>query len=165
MDPGGTFHVLFLCTGNSARSVFAECLARSLGGAGVRAYSAGSRPRGEVHPLALETLRAHGHETSGLRSKSWDELAAPGAPRLDLVVTVCDRAAGEACPVWPGHPAQAHWSTDDPAAAEGDRAERLRAFERAYRELERRIEALVRLPLATLGREELLTRVQQLADP
>jgi arsenate reductase len=155
--------VLFLCTGNSARSILAECLANHLGGGRIRARSAGSHPKGEVHPLTLETLRGHGYDVSGLRSKSWDEFARAGAPRFDLIVTVCDQAAGEACPIWPGHPVQAHWRIEDPAAAGGAPEERRRAFERVYRELERRIEGLVRLPLATLDRAALRSRVEGLA--
>jgi arsenate reductase (thioredoxin) len=156
--------VLFLCTGNSARSVLAECLANRLGGGRMRAWSAGSHPKGEVHPLTLELLQRHGHPTSGLRSKSWDEFTRPEAPRFAVVITVCDQAAGEACPIWPGHPVQAHWSIEDPAAASGDRAERLRVFERVYRELERRIQALVRLPIASLDRAVLRSRIDQLGD-
>jgi protein-tyrosine-phosphatase len=156
--------VLFLCTGNSARSVMAECLANRYGAGRLRARSAGSHPKGEVHPLTLDVLRGHGHDTSGLRSKSWDEFARPEAPRLDVIVTVCDQAAGEACPVWPGHPVQAHWSIEDPAAVTGEPEERRRAFERVYRELERRIEALARLPLATLDRAALRSRIERLAE-
>jgi len=129
--------VLFLCTGNSARSIFAECIANRLGQGRIRAFSAGSHPKGAVHSLTLEILRKHGYETPELRSKSWDEFTQPGAPRLDRIVTVCDQAAAEACPVWLGHPAQTHWSIEDPAAATGEPPERL--FERAYQELERRI--------------------------
>jgi arsenate reductase len=157
-------NVLFLCTGNSARSILAECLANRLGEGRIRAWSAGSHPKGEVHPLTVETLRAHGFETSGLRSKSWDEFAQPGAPRIDVVVTVCDQAAAEACPIWPGHPAQAHWSIEDPAAAEGSPDARRRAFERAYRELERRIEPLVRLPIPSLDHDALRSRIERLAE-
>ena len=138
--------VLFLCTGNSARSILAECLADRLGEGRIRASSAGSHPKGEVHPLTLETLRGYGYDTTGLRSKSWDEFTGPGAPRFDVIVTVCDQAAGEACPVWPGHPVQVHWSIEDPAAVEGTSDERRAAFERVYRELERRIEELARMP-------------------
>jgi arsenate reductase len=156
--------VLFLCTGNSARSVMAECLANRYGAGRLRARSAGSHPKGEVHPLTLDILRGHGHDTSGLHSKSWDEFARPEAPRFDVIVTVCDQAAGEACPVWPGHPVQAHWSIEDPAAATGDPEERRRAFERVYRELERRIEALSRLPIATLDRAALRSRIERLAE-
>jgi arsenate reductase len=117
-----------------------------------------------VHPLTLETLRKYGYDTSGLRSKSWDEFTRPEAPHFAVIATVCDQAAGEACPVWPGHPVQAHWSIEDPAAASGDRAERLRAFERVYRELERRIHALTRLPIASLDRAALRSRIDSLGD-
>lgn len=133
------YNVLFLCTGNSARSILAECIANRLGKGRVRAWSAGSQPKGEVHPLSLEVLREHGYETRELRSKSWDEFALPGAPHFARIVTVCDQAAAESCPVWPGHPAQTHWSVEDPAAATGSLAERRASFEQAYRELERRI--------------------------
>jgi arsenate reductase len=156
--------VLFLCTGNSARSVLAECLANRLGEGRFRAFSAGSHPKGEVHPLTLETLRKYGYDVTGLRSKSWDEFARTDAPRLDVVVTVCDQAAGEACPVWPGHPVQAHWSIEDPAAATGEPWERRSAFERAYRELERRIRAFVRLPIGTLDPAELRSCIERLPD-
>jgi arsenate reductase len=162
--PDGPLVVLFLCTGNSARSVLAECLANRLGAGRIRAFSAGSRPKGEVHPLTLETLRRHGHPTAGLRSKGWDAFAEPGAPRLDLVVTVCDQAAGEACPIWPGQPVTAHWSLEDPAAAAGDLAARRGAFEDTYRELARRIERLVRLPLAPADRDALRARIEALAE-
>ncbi len=155
--------VLFLCTGNSARSIMAECLANRLG-QGIGARSAGSHPKGEVHPLTLEVLRGHGHDTSGLRSKSWEEFAGPGAPSFDVIVTVCDQAAREACPVWPGHPVQAHWSVEDPAAVGGESETRRRAFERVYRELERRIEALARLPIATLDPAALRARIEGLAE-
>jgi arsenate reductase len=157
-------NILFLCTGNSARSILAECIANRLGEGRLRAWSAGSHPKGEVHPLTLETLRRHGDATEGLRSKSWDELARPDAPRFDLVVTVCDQAAGETCPVWPGQPVQAHWSIEDPAAATGERHERLAVFERVYCELARRIEALARLPIDSLGRQALRAEVERLAE-
>jgi arsenate reductase len=163
MSGAKTIRVLFLCTGNSARSILAECLANRLGGGRIHAVSAGSHPKGEVHPLSLEMLRKHGYDVSGLRSKSWDEFAGADAPRLDLIVTVCDQAAGEACPVWPGHPVQAHWSIEDPAAATGEPAERRAAFERVYRELERRIGAFVRLPIAILDPAELRSRIERLA--
>jgi arsenate reductase len=162
-----TFDVLFLCTGNSARSLMAECLANRSGGGRIHARSAGSHPKGEIHPLTLETLERHGHDASGLRSKGWDEFARPGAPCFDVIVTVCDQAAGEACPIWPGHPVQAHWSIEDPAAVGGELQQRRRAFERAYRELERRIEALARLPIARLDRTALRSRIEHLVadDP
>jgi arsenate reductase len=156
-------NVLFLCTGNSARSILAECLANRLGEGRIRAFSAGSHPKGEVHPLSLETLQSYGYDTSGLRSKSWDEFTKPGAPRFDVIVTVCDQAAGEACPIWPGHPVQAHWSIEDPAAAEGTEDERRSAFERVYRELARRIEGLARIPIASLDRAALRSRIERLA--
>jgi arsenate reductase len=138
-----TRNVLFLCTGNSARSILAECIANRLAGGRLRAFSAGSHPKGAVHPLTLEILEKYGYETSGLRSKSWDEFSGASAPRIDAIVTVCDQAAAEACPIWPGHPAQLHWSIPDPAAATGGPDERRRAFELAYRDLERRIREIV----------------------
>jgi len=157
-------NVLFLCTGNSARSIMAECLANRLGEGRLRAWSAGSHPKGEVHPLTLETLRRYGYDTSGLRSKSWDEFTGPGAPHFDVIVTVCDQAAGEACPIWPGHPVQAHWSIEDPAAVEGEVYERRWAFEHVYRELERRIKRFARIPIASLGRDALRSCLEGLAE-
>ena len=134
--------VLILCTGNSARSLIGEALLNALGAGRVEAVSAGSKPRGEPHPLALETLQRHGHEISGLRSKSWDEFAGAEAPQLDAVVTVCGSAAGEACPVWPGAPARVHWGEPDPAAIEDDAQARI-AFEQTYQALKTRIEAFL----------------------
>src|SRR5450432_151560 len=121
-------NVLFICTGNSARSILAEGLMNAIGQGRFRAYSAGSHPKGAVHPLALQTLQSMGVATQGLRSKSWDEFAAPGAPPIDFVFTVCDQAAGEACPYWPGAPVTAHWGMPDPAAVEGDDAALAQAF-------------------------------------
>jgi arsenate reductase len=135
--------VLFVCTGNSARSILAEALLNHHGQGRFRAWSAGSHPRGAVHPLALRVLERAGLSTAGLRSKSWDEFAGERAPRLDRVFTVCGNAAAEACPVYPGHPTTGHWPIDDPAAVEGDEAARLAAFERAFGELETRVKALV----------------------
>ena len=138
-------HVLFLCTGNSARSILAEFLLAARGRGRFTAHSAGSHPKGAVHPRALETLARHGIPAQGARSKSWDELAAPGAPAMDLIITVCDAAARETCPIWPGHPATVHWGIPDPAAVTGSADDERRAFERAFRTLEARIEALVGL--------------------
>ena len=136
-------NVLFLCTGNSARSVLAECYMNHAGRGRYRAFSAGSRPTGRVNPFALELLRSKGIATDGVRSKSWDEFAAPGAPAMDYIFTVCDNAAGEACPLWPGRPATGHWGVDDPAAVEGSDDDRRAAFERAFALLAARIDAFV----------------------
>src|SRR5918992_4266598 len=130
-----TYHVLFLCTGNSARSILAEALLTRFGAGKFVSHSAGSHPKGAVHPLAADLLRGAGYDTSGLRSKSWDEFARPGAPHLDFVFTVCDNAAGETCPVWPGQPMTAHWGVEDPAAVEGSVAEKEAAFAEAFRYL------------------------------
>ncbi|CAA7622066.1 Arsenate reductase [Magnetospirillum sp. LM-5] len=136
-------NVLVLCTGNSARSVLAECLINDLGGGTWRAFSAGSKPTGKVNPLSIEVLREKGHATEGLRSKSWDEFAAPDAPRMDLVITVCDNAAGEICPIWPGVPAKVHIGFPDPAAAEGSHDERLAVFREVYAMIEAKIRKLI----------------------
>ena len=147
MEP---YNVLFLCTGNSARSIMAEALLNHWGQGRFRAFSAGSHPKGAVHPLTLQTLdRAH-LPTEGARSKSWDEFSQPGAPKLDFVFTVCGNAAKEECPFWPGQPMTAHWGVDDPAAVEGTPEERARAFNRAMRELDARIKLFMALPLASL---------------
>ena len=145
-----TFSLLVLCTGNSARSILGEALFNHLGNGRIRAFSAGSQPSGTVNPVALETLVAHGVPLPEARSKSWDEFAAPGAPALDFIFTVCASAAGEACPIWPGHPATAHWGIADPAHVE-PLAARQAAFETAYAELEKRITAFLKLPLETLS--------------
>lgn len=142
--PASPKSVLFLCTGNSARSLLAECLLERLGRGGFRAYSAGSKPKSAPHPQTLALLRELGYDTARLRSKSWDEFARPGAPPLDLVVTVCDAAAGEACPYFPGTPERLHWSVDDPAGVHGSEAEVRAAFRCAWDELERRVAALVK---------------------
>jgi arsenate reductase len=143
-------NVLFLCTGNSARSILAEALLNDRGRNRYRAFSAGSHPKGEVHPLALETLRSHHVPFDEPRSKSWNEFAKPGAPVMDFVFTVCDNAAGEVCPVWPGHPITAHWGIEDPAAVTGSDEERRRAFTKAFRELETRIQRFTSLRLESL---------------
>jgi arsenate reductase len=131
-QPEKIYNVLFVCTGNSARSILAEGLMNTLGAGRFKAYSAGSHPKGEVHPLALQTLASHHIATDGLRSKAWDEFAQPGAPALDFVFTVCDQAAGEVCPVWPGQPMTAHWGQPDPAAVEGSDEVKARAFRDAF---------------------------------
>jgi arsenate reductase len=148
-------NVLILCTGNSARSILAEALLNARGEGRVRAYSAGSHPRGEVHPLALTVLRTCEMGTEGLRSKSWDEFAGEDAPHMDVVITVCDQAAAEACPLWPGAPVKVHWGLPDPAAAQGSEAERLAAFARSFTLLERRIDLMLGLPLEFLSPDEL----------
>lgn len=150
MTDSKTYNVLFVCTGNSARSVLAEGLMNRLGGGRFIAHSAGSHPKGEVHPLTLETLRELHIPVDGLRSKSWDEFAAAGAPALDFVFTVCDQAAGEACPHWPGQPMTAHWGMPDPAAAAGSEAQQRKAFKDTAVALKRRIELMLALPLARL---------------
>ena len=139
-------HVLFLCTGNSARSILAEGYLNHAGRGRFRAHSAGSQPTGRVNPFALELLRAKGISVQGARSKSWDEFAAPGAPAMDYIFTVCDNAAGEVCPFWPGRPATAHWGVDDPAAAEGTDADKRAAFELAYARLSAKIDAWLASP-------------------
>ena len=145
-------NVLFLCTGNSARSILAEAALNAMGGQRFRAYSAGSHPAGQVNPFALELLRKNGLPTEHLRSKSWDEFAQPGAPQLDFIFTVCDNAAGEVCPIWPGQPVSAHWGVEDPAAVQGDDDTKRRAFMSAYATLSHRIKLFSALPLAKLDR-------------
>ena len=145
-----TYNVLFLCTGNSARSILAECVMNRLGGGRFKAFSAGSQPKGQVHPFALDLLKKENHETSGLRSKGWDEFAKPGAPALDFIFTVCDNAAQEVCPVWPGQPMTAHWGLPDPAAVEGSEAEQRLAFADSLRMLTQRIDIFVNLPIHEL---------------
>lgn len=158
------YKVLFLCTGNSARSQIAECVLNRVGEGRFQAFSAGSHPTGEVHPLALELLERRKHSIDGLRSKDWSEFAAPGAPAMDIVITVCDKAAGEVCPVWPGQPVSAHWGFSDPAAATGSAAERRVAFAEAYREIHDRIEVFVSLPVEQLDRFTLQERVRALEE-
>ena len=147
-----TFNVLFLCTGNSARSILGEVIASNAGQGRLVGYSAGSHPKGEIHPLALDLLRQMNLPTEGLRSKAWDEFALPGAPQMDFIFTVCDSAAGEACPVWPGHPMTAHWGLPDPAAVEGPEIERRRAFRQTFAALENRIKLFASLPFDSLDR-------------
>jgi len=156
------FNVLFLCTGNSARSIMAEVLLNSVGHGKFRAYSAGSRPKGEVHPLALELIESNRLPAAGLRSKSWSEFAEPDAPEMDFVFTVCGQAAGEICPVWPGQPMTAHWGIDDPAVVEGDEAHRRGAFFEAFNALQNRLLIFVSLPLAKLDRHLLQRRLDEI---
>jgi len=154
-----SYNVLFLCTANSARSILAEAILRREGLGRFTAYSAGSQPRGEVNPVALDVLKSLNHPTDGLRSKSWDEFAAPGAPKLDFVFTVCDNAAGEVCPIWPGQPMTAHWGIPDPATVDGSSAVMHAAFFDTYRMLANRIGVFTALPLASIDRLSLKTRL------
>ncbi|WP_375599575.1 arsenate reductase ArsC [Devosia sp. Naph2] len=156
------YNVLFLCTGNSARSILGEALMNAVPGGRFRAYSAGSQPKGEVHPLALHTLREMDLPTEGYRSKSWDEFATPDAPKLDFVFTVCDNAAGEACPFWPGQPMTAHWGVEDPAAVEGSEIDKVSAFRNAANYLRRRIEVFAALPLATIDKMSLQAKLKDI---
>ncbi len=155
-------NVLFLCTGNSARSILAESLMNHWGAGGFRGFSAGSHPKGAVHPLALDLLRSLQLPVEGMRSKSWSEFAAPGAPVMDFVFTVCDQAAGESCPLWPGQPVTAHWGVPDPAAVEGSEVERRQAFRDAFRMLERRIKLFASLPLPKLDRLAIKGKVDEI---
>jgi arsenate reductase (thioredoxin) len=160
--PDPIYNVLFLCTGNSARSILAESILRKNGTGRFRAFSAGSTPKGAVHPLALRTLESMDYPTDGMRSKSWLEFAAPDAPVMDFVFTVCDNAAGESCPLWPGQPMTAHWGIEDPAAAEGTELERQAAFATAFRCLRNRIDAFVSLPLPSIDRLSLGTKLREI---
>jgi arsenate reductase (thioredoxin) len=156
------FNVLFLCTGNSARSILAEVMMNAMGAPRFKAYSAGSQPNGRVNPFAIELLQKNRLPVEGLRSKSWDEFAAPGAPGLDFVFTVCDNAAGEVCPLWPGQPITAHWGVEDPAAVEGSDDEKRKAFFHAYNRLHNRIQLFLSLPLAKLDRVALTQRLREI---
>ena len=156
------YNVLFLCTGNSARSVLAEAILNHRGGGRFRGYSAGSHPVGRVNPFAIDLLRQANIATEGLRSKSWDEFAAPGAAPLDFVFTVCDNAAGEVCPMWPGQPMTAHWGLPDPAAVPGTDADKARAFRDTYVMLDRRISLFTSLPIASLDRLSLGERLRKI---
>ncbi|WP_332701423.1 arsenate reductase ArsC [Devosia sp.] len=153
------YNVLFLCTGNSARSILAEAIMNHVGKGHFRAFSAGSSPKGDVHPLTLEALRTAGIATDGLRSKAWDEFATPDAPKMDFVFTVCDNAAGEACPVWPGQPMTAHWGIEDPAAIKGTPFQQQAAFDSALRFMRNRITAFMSLPLASIDRMTLPSKL------
>jgi arsenate reductase (thioredoxin) len=160
--PDRAYNVLFLCTGNSARSIMAEAILGKVGAGKFHGHSAGSQPKGQVNPHAVALLRSLGYDTSGFRSKSWSEFAEPGAPTLDFVFTVCDNAAGETCPVWPGQPMTAHWGVPDPAEATGSAAEIGLAFKDAYRMLHRRIEVFAALPIRSLDRLTLRNRLRDI---
>ena len=156
------FNVLFLCTGNSARSILAESILRRDGMGRFNAYSAGSHPKGAVNSFALKVLKSYDYPTDGFRSKSWDEFAKPGAPNLDFAFTVCDSAAGEACPIWPGQPMTAHWGIEDPAAVEGTDIEKERAFVTAFKYLRNRISVFVSLPIKSLDSLTLSAKLREI---
>ncbi len=156
------YNVLFLCTGNTARSILAESILRKEGAGRFNAFSAGSQPKGVVNPYALRTLEAFGYPTNDFRSKSWDEFAGADAPRMDFIFTVCDSAAGESCPVWPGHPSTAHWGIEDPAAVQGADIDKLRAFSEAFRYMRNRIAAFVALPIRGLDKLALDARLRDI---
>ncbi len=156
------YNVLFLCTGNTARSILAESILRQLGAGRFRAFSAGSQPKGSVNPFAIQTLQAEGFPTEDLRSKSWNEFASPDAPVMDFVFTVCDGAAGEACPFWPGQPMTAHWGIEDPAAVEGTDIQKQAAFFQAFKYLKNRISAFAALPLSSIDQLSLATRLREI---
>src|SRR5688572_32922590 len=156
------YNVLFLCTGNTARSILAEGILRKNGEGRFRAFSAGSQPKGTINPFALKVLDAYGYPSHGYRSKNWDEFTGPDAPQMDFIFTVCDSAAGEACPIWPGHPATAHWGIEDPAAVEGNDIEKERAFVQAAKYLKTRISNFLSVPLPSLDRASLRARLQEI---
>jgi len=158
------YNVLFLCTGNSARSILAESLLNHWGTRKLRAFSAGSFPKGQVHPMAVDLLKRMNLPTENLRSKSWDEFAAPGAPPIDFIFTVCDNAAGEACPVWPGKPMTAHWGVADPAVVEGSDVEKATAFRKAFKELEARIKLLTSLSIDSLDNLSLKAKLREIVN-
>lgn len=162
MNGQRTYNVLFLCTGNSARSILAESLLNHWGKGKFRAFSAGSFPKGQVHPLALELLKRMQLPSEGFRSKSWDEFASPGAPPIDFIFTVCDNAAGEVCPIWPGKPMTAHWGIADPAAVQGTEVEKEFAFRKAFKELETRIKLFTSLPVDSLDAMALHARLREI---
>jgi arsenate reductase len=155
-----TYNILVLCTGNSARSIMGEALFNTMGSGRFQAYSAGSHPSGKVNPFAIEQVQALGYPVEGLRSKSWDEFAQPGAPEMDFVVTVCDKAAGEMCPLWPGQPVTAHWGFPDPVAVEGTDEEKRAAFAQTLRQIRTRVQLFLSLPLETLDRMAIESRMR-----
>ncbi|MFC3111249.1 arsenate reductase ArsC [Undibacterium arcticum] len=157
-------NVLFLCTGNSARSIMAEALLTSMGQGRFQGYSAGSQPTGRVNPFAVEKTSALNYPADRLRSKTWDEFALPDAPQMDFIITVCDNAAGEACPVWPGHPVAAHWGFEDPAAASGSDEQKRAAFDKVFRQIQGRIARFVGLPIDQLDQQAIKQQLQQIGD-
>ncbi|HEU4851324.1 MAG TPA: arsenate reductase ArsC [Telluria sp.] len=159
-----TYNVLFLCTGNSARSIMAEALVTTMGEGRFRGFSAGSKPGGRVNPFAAELVAKAGYPVDQLRSKSWDEFALPDAPQMDFIITVCDNAAGETCPYWPGHPATAHWGFEDPAAVEGSDEEKRAAFEKIYRQIMARVRTFVSLPIEKLDRQAIKREIDTIGD-
>ena len=162
MSESRSYNVLFLCTGNSARSILAEALLNHHGKGRFKAYSAGSHPTGAVNPMTLRVLEEAGLPTAGLRSKSWDEFIAAGASPIDFVITVCDKAAAEPCPVWPGHPAMAHWGIADPVGVEGDEDKRLQAFRETLRLMDQRVRLFLSLPIERLARKQLHEELQRI---
>ncbi|MPZ10106.1 MAG: arsenate reductase ArsC [Kiloniellaceae bacterium] len=164
-DNRKVYNVLFLCTGNSARSIMAEAIVERLGQGRFKGHSAGSHPTGQVHPYALDLLQRLNHPTAALHSKSWDVFAAPGAPKMDFVFTVCDNAAGEVCPLWPGQPMLAHWPFRDPAAVEGSEIEKRQVFADVYGQIHNRVSIFMNLPLATLDKLSLQKNLDEMAKP
>ena len=158
------YNALFLCMGNSARSILAESILRKDGAGRFNAFSAGSHPKGEINPFAIKTLESYGYPTDGFRSKNWEEFATPASPQLDFVFTVCDNAAGEACPIWPGQPMTAHWGIEDPAAVDGTDIEKQRAFNLAFRYLKTRISLLLALPMARLDKLALSKKLREIGE-
>ncbi len=159
-----TYNVLFLCTGNSARSIMAEALVTTLGNGKFKGYSAGSQPGGKVNPFAIEKVEKTGYPVENLRSKNWGEFARPDAPHMDFIITVCDNAAGEVCPIWPGHPTSAHWSFQDPVAVEGTDDEERAAFDRVFRQMATRMHAFVSLPLHLLDKAAIQQEIRKISD-
>ena len=159
-----TYNVLFLCTGNSARSIMAEALVTTMGQSRFQGYSAGSKPNGKVNPFAIEQVKKIGYPVDKLRSKSWDEFAAPDAPHMDFIITVCDNAAGEVCPYWPGHPTSAHWGFEDPAAVEGTDEEKRAAFEKIFKQIRTRVNTFVSLPVHMLDKHAIQKEMKKIGE-
>lgn len=159
-----TYNVLFLCTGNSARSIMAEALVTTMSKGRLRGFSAGSKPNGKVNPFAIEQVKKTAYPLENLRSKSWDEFAAPGAPHMDFIITVCDNAAGEQCPYWPGHPTSAHWGFEDPAAVEGSDEQKRAAFEKVFKQIMARMNSFVSLPVHMLDKHAIGQEMKNIGD-